>query len=115
MSLLNPEFKQSLSRVVKLIQGAISMDISWAEPMSQEEVEAMKSEFEKESKAMYEFLKIQVGKHIWLVPSALISDEFRSAVDKFNSTKDGEIVSLTDAEYEAFYRVNDNPVTWKPF
>lgn len=66
---------------------------------------------------MHAFLKIQVGKEIWLVPLplTLATPEFKNAVDRFNRTSDGEIVSFTDEEYLAFVEIQNHPATWKPF
>lgn len=64
---------------------------------------------------MKEYLKIKVGRHIWLVPTDIVTPEFKRAVEKFNGTDDGEVVSFTNEEYDAFVKVDYYPGTWKPF
>ena len=61
-----------------------------------------------------EVVKIIVGSQIWLVPKKLASTTFRTAVDKLNQTKHGEVIEWTDDERNTFENVSFDKSVWMP-
>ncbi len=54
-------------------------------------------------------IKLLVGSSMWLIPAEIVSEAFRSAVEKLNNAKSGETINLTDEEQKEFNAVSMHP------
>jgi hypothetical protein len=56
-------------------------------------------------------IKVVVWKEVWVVPSEMVTPEFRAAVDKLNNAESWEPI-WTEAEHEAINRVRFSDRLW---
>lgn len=60
-------------------------------------------------------VKFIVGTYVWLIPSYIVTAEFRAAIDKLNSAKHGETIEWSEAERSAYEMVTNHPASHIPF